>query len=545
METRKIKISEIEMNEDRTEGGKGDIESLARNLEKYGQINAVTVTKTGFESEGIYRVIAGRRRIIAAKSLGWEEIRADVYDFGEINAEDEEMLALSENAAREEMNAIDEGILYANELKKGTPVEELAALFCRSKKTVYQRAKLAQLIPELREFYKAEKLPLHLAAMAVDLPEEAQKKCAEKCKARTWGTISEWEVKAIVSEVSEDYVENLGKCAMCENCAKRTRYSDKTLFPELADTIDRCLDHSCYLKNLKAKIEKEYEGFSADKNSDYLKRIITDEELPEELKLNISIGRIENDEEDLTDITPEEDTGIKTKLETLGKVEFVTFWNGDKFELRELAKKKDIEEIYNENGNQKKEPSEYEKSQKAEIADVFRNMPEESLKPVLDNYSSWWEMKRKISEGFEERLRKVVLEENDEKILEKEQLALIVLMNCGINELKDIISDVENEKLYSYSEYKKLLKVNRGLLIRILLKSFLSGYRAKPGITGVEESEWQKIFSHIDVNLASIRDEAVRNAARIEAVPEENTEDSEEYFDEDIEKFGEISDVID
>ena len=38
METRKIKISEIEMNEDRNEGGKGDIESLARNLEKYGQI---------------------------------------------------------------------------------------------------------------------------------------------------------------------------------------------------------------------------------------------------------------------------------------------------------------------------------------------------------------------------------------------------------------------------------------------------------------------------------------------------------------------------
>ena len=152
METRKIKISEIEMNEDRTEGGKGDIESLARNLEKYGQINAVTVVKATVESDYTFRIIAGRRRVTAAKSLGWEEIRADVYEADEISAESEEMIALSENAAREEMNAIDEGILYANELKKGTPVEELAALFCRSKKTVYQRAKLAQLIPELCEF---------------------------------------------------------------------------------------------------------------------------------------------------------------------------------------------------------------------------------------------------------------------------------------------------------------------------------------------------------------------------------------------------------
>ena len=34
MKTEKILIGEIAMNEDRTEGGKGDIESLARNMAK-------------------------------------------------------------------------------------------------------------------------------------------------------------------------------------------------------------------------------------------------------------------------------------------------------------------------------------------------------------------------------------------------------------------------------------------------------------------------------------------------------------------------------
>ena len=209
------------MNDDRNEGGKGDIESLARNLEKYGQINAVTVVKASADSDFTFRIIAGRRRVTAAKSLGWEEIRADVYDFDEIAEGSEEMIALSENAAREEMNAIDEGILYANELKKGTPVEELAALFCRNKKTVYQRSKLASLIPEMRELYKAEKIPLHLAAMAAELPPEAQMKCVEKSNEKTWGPISEWEIKTIVSEVSNDYVDKLGGCTLCGNCNSR------------------------------------------------------------------------------------------------------------------------------------------------------------------------------------------------------------------------------------------------------------------------------------------------------------------------------------
>lgn len=140
MKTEKILIGEIAMNEDRTEGGKGDIESLARNMAKYGQINAVTVVED-ISNSYRYRIIAGRRRCAAAESLGWTEIRADVYDSDELGADSEEMIALSENAAREEMNAIDEGVLYAKELAKGTPVEELAALFCRNKSTVYQRAR--------------------------------------------------------------------------------------------------------------------------------------------------------------------------------------------------------------------------------------------------------------------------------------------------------------------------------------------------------------------------------------------------------------------
>lgn len=541
METRKIKISDIELNEDRNEGGKGDIESLAKNLEKYGQINAVTVVKAGAESDYIFRIIAGRRRVTAAKSLGWEEIRADVYEADEISAESEEMIALSENAAREEMNAIDEGILYANELKKGTPVEELAALFCRNKKTVYQRAKLASLIPEMRELFKAEKLPLHIAAMAAELPEEAQKKCADKCKEKTWGTLSEWEVKAIVSEVSEDYVNKLGDCKSCENCPKRTRYSDKTLFPELAETCDRCLDHGCFLKNYKEFIENEFEKFNKKNGGAKYNRVVTSEKIPDNFDLNFKIEEISEDEENLTDITPEEDTGIKAKLEALKKVEFVPCWNGKSFEVVELAKVKDIKLVY-EDKEEKKEPSAWELSQLKEIEDVCRCLSDEKKKPVLENYSNWWELRRKINDSFEKKLKEAVFTDSDDKILDKEQIALIVLLNCQINELKELPGFDKDIKPYSFDEFEKLLKVNRGLLLRTILKSLLSGYRAKPGISNVEESEWQRIFERLDIDLAAIRDNSVREVL---GITEENSKKSEEDFDEDIEKFGVIDDNID
>ena len=118
------------------------------------------------------------------------------------------------------MNAIDEGILYANELKKGTPVEELAALFCRNKSTVYQRAKLARLVPEMRELYKAGRIPLHVAAMASDLPEEAQKKVADISEKR--GYCADWEIKAEIRNISNDLLllkrtRNLTRLRQTEN----------------------------------------------------------------------------------------------------------------------------------------------------------------------------------------------------------------------------------------------------------------------------------------------------------------------------------------
>ena len=51
----------------------GDIDSLAESLKKFGQINPIAITKNNV-------LIAGERRLQAAKILGWKSINAIIVD---------------------------------------------------------------------------------------------------------------------------------------------------------------------------------------------------------------------------------------------------------------------------------------------------------------------------------------------------------------------------------------------------------------------------------------------------------------------------------
>lgn len=570
MKTEKILIGEIAMNEDRTEGGKGDIESLARNMEKYGQINAVTVVEDVSNSYR-YRIIAGRRRCAAAESLGWTEIRADVYGSDELGADSEEMIALSENAAREEMNAIDEGVLYAKELAKGTPVEELAALFCRNKSTVYQRAKLARLVPEMRELYKAGRVSLHVAAMASDLPEEAQKKIADRGAKITYGTyaVSEWDIKGEIRNASNDFLHCLENCEECVACSKRTHFSDKTLFPELAESDDRCLDHSCYCKKFQARIESAFTEFSErergkpEVDSWDGSRIVTTETIPEGIKVSgLEITEIEDDEDDLGnyDTYDEDDMRIKNQLEAECKVEWVPCWKGTDFEFVELAKRSDIDALYYKDDEKDDQSESWQEKRKSKLSDIFRAVPEEKLSEILADDRQYWVWEDKAGKIFEEKLRTAVsINKDDEKILVTEQIALLVLLYCSVKEIKEALPDAkiaDDDSVYSVALYEKLLTQRRGDMLRLLLKSSLSGYKTKPHIDGLDNSDWQKIFEHLDVDLTKLRDEAALesikpdgqsdNAAETSESDEpEDVSESDEGTEADEDDFGEYEDDSD
>lgn len=547
MKTEKILIEEIAMNDDRMEGGKGDIESLARNMEKYGQINAVTVVED-ISNSYRYRIVAGRRRITAAESLGWTEIRADIYSADEISEDSEEMIALSENAAREEMNAIDEGILYAKELKKGTPVEELAALFCRNKSTVYQRAKLASLIPEMRELYKNGKMSLSIAAMASSLPDEAQKKIVDDYADSSF-QVQEWRIRQAISEASRDFVGNLGNCEACASCSKRTHYSDKTLFPEIAESNDRCLDHECYCKKLSACLEQAFNEFSErvrglpEVDGWDGRRIVTTVNIPDGTKvLDITIGVISNDEDDITEEDDEKSVEIKQKLKEAGKIDYVPCWNGTEFSFAELVKREDFDALYYGDNKNTGDESEWQKERRERLSDIFSSLSEEKRAEILrDNVSYTLESDIKLL--LLKKLGDALLQENCNP---HELLVLIAQLTLSMTEIRKLFPDAGIEKesaSQSFSVFEKLQKVSSKTICIALIKSRFAGYGPRPEIYGIEGSDWEKIFSNFGIDLKALRDEAVKEAIEtIETEEESPQEDEEAVFEDQMEEQEEYDD---
>src|SRR5699024_3412599 len=95
-----LKVEHIVQHEyqPRTQIDDEKIEELAQTLQTHGIIQPIVVRKKEAE---IYEVIAGERRLWAAKLLGWEEISAIVRDLNDTEAAS---IALIENIQREELS---------------------------------------------------------------------------------------------------------------------------------------------------------------------------------------------------------------------------------------------------------------------------------------------------------------------------------------------------------------------------------------------------------------------------------------------------------
>ncbi len=96
----KIAVNHISVEkEERIRQDQGDIQALAESIRKVGLLNPIIVDEK-------YRLVAGFRRLIACRVLGWEEIEARVVPFGEdllrkFDAEVDENLSRKDFTAEE------------------------------------------------------------------------------------------------------------------------------------------------------------------------------------------------------------------------------------------------------------------------------------------------------------------------------------------------------------------------------------------------------------------------------------------------------------
>ena len=170
-----VPIKNIESVTDRIHGGEGSIETLAQSIKVVGMIHPPAVKELP-DNKGHYRIIAGRRRFAAAKSLGWKKLEVIVHS----EKADDEAIALAENVNREDMHPLDEAEKFKREVDSGKKVEEIAKYYARSISGIHQRIRLTLLIDGIKTMFRDGRINLSGAALIASLPEDDQEKFLKK-----------------------------------------------------------------------------------------------------------------------------------------------------------------------------------------------------------------------------------------------------------------------------------------------------------------------------------------------------------------------------
>jgi len=115
------------------------VRELAENIREQGLLQSPLVRKVGNE----YEIIAGDRRILAVKKLGWSEIECVVCQMTDAQAAE---ARASENLAREDLTVIEEARVYERLLKTyGYTIKQIAEKMGKSAGVVKRRLDLLKM----------------------------------------------------------------------------------------------------------------------------------------------------------------------------------------------------------------------------------------------------------------------------------------------------------------------------------------------------------------------------------------------------------------
>lgn len=143
------------------------LDELSNSIKSYGVLQPINVRKIGAEG---YELIAGERRLRAAKIAGLEEIPAIVT---EVVEQDSAVIALIENLQREDLSFLDEAEGYFNLINDhGMTQEELARKVGKNQSTIANKLRLLRLPQEVKKEIVENNLTERHARALLKLPEE-------------------------------------------------------------------------------------------------------------------------------------------------------------------------------------------------------------------------------------------------------------------------------------------------------------------------------------------------------------------------------------
>ena len=148
------------------------LEELSQSIRSYGILNPLTVRCRG----GRYELVAGERRLRAAKLAGLEEVPCIVLD---VNMQDASLIALIENLQRRDLDFVEEAVGLSRLIRMfGMSQEEAAKRIGKSQSAVANKLRLLKLPPDVLENLRSYGLSERHGRALLRLPEPGSQRMA-------------------------------------------------------------------------------------------------------------------------------------------------------------------------------------------------------------------------------------------------------------------------------------------------------------------------------------------------------------------------------
>jgi len=151
-----IEVEKIKPNphQPRRDFNEESLKELAASIREFGILQPLVISKiekeTDFGANVEYQLIAGERRLMAAKMLGWERVPTIIKKIGQKSNQLE--IAITENLQRTDLNPIETGRAYAKlQDEFGLTQREIATRLGKSRETIANTLRLLNLPSEIQE----------------------------------------------------------------------------------------------------------------------------------------------------------------------------------------------------------------------------------------------------------------------------------------------------------------------------------------------------------------------------------------------------------
>jgi ParB family transcriptional regulator, chromosome partitioning protein len=244
------------------------LNELAESFKSHGVLQPLLVRSI---DEDKYEVVAGARRLRAARIAEMSEVPARVVELSEAAVRESQ---LTENLLREDVHPYEEAIALKGILQLEGAQHDIASLSARlgkSQSYLTQRMRLTELHPSIAEVFLADRIGVGHALEIAKLPQDQQEKAFDAAFRTVWNSGKESRILLPVRELAAWIEQNIllsldnvpfdkndatlvPEAGSCAECSKRTGFN--TLLFGTA-VHDACTDGACYNNKLAKHVERQ------------------------------------------------------------------------------------------------------------------------------------------------------------------------------------------------------------------------------------------------------------------------------------------------